>query len=135
MHEHDERPGNGVGPPVEPSSKPVAIGHRQQQARAARQSGGVPRMDIAQSLQVAPEPRRTFPERWNRPGRHVNAILHGRRCPIWRQADLRWRGGPLKLETFLSCKSSRDLSEIKSEHTESTASNKILPTPRMFAYL
>jgi hypothetical protein len=59
--------------------------------------------DVAQSLQVAPEPRRPFPERRNRPGRHVNAILHGRRCPLWRQAVGVGECGPIRLETFLYC--------------------------------
>ena len=37
MHQNDERPRHGAGRPVESSRQPVAVGHRQQQALAARQ--------------------------------------------------------------------------------------------------
>jgi hypothetical protein len=55
MQQNDERPCHGAtGRPVESSRQPVAIGHRQQQALAARQVRWGTAHDVAQSLQVAP---------------------------------------------------------------------------------
>src|ERR1700731_2623762 len=83
MYEHDERPGHGAGRPVEPRRQPVAAGDLKQQALAARQVRRNAAQKVAQSLQIAPKPGRPFAERWNRPGRHVVAILQGRGSPHW----------------------------------------------------
>jgi hypothetical protein len=122
MHEHDERPAQPAVPPIEPGRKPVAARHRQQQALAAWQLRRDGAHGIAQSLQVASEPRRPFLEWRNRPARHVHALPHRRHCLSWRQPDCRRRLRIRKWETFLYGSTSGGLvsqPDIKPEPTES----------------
>ena len=68
-----------------------------------------------------------IPERRNRPHRHVNALLHGRRCLLWQQAERRADAYvPINGKLIYGATSGREsLPDIKYAPIGSGGSNKI----------
>ena len=121
MHEHDERPGKRAGLTVEPSRQPVAVGHRQQQALAARQVRRGAAHDVAQCLQVSP-----YQGARSRNGGTVPAGISIPSCTdgtahFGEKPTGACERGPLKLETFHYCNELPGVSlpDIKSEQPKS----------------
>jgi hypothetical protein len=57
-----ERRAGNCARPIEPRREPVAVGHGEQQPRAAGKFRRPAADDIAQGLQIAAKPRRAFAE-------------------------------------------------------------------------
>lgn len=89
MHQNDKRPGKTVSRPVESSRQSIAARRGQKQPFATGQFRRAAEHDVAQSLQVAPEPGRPFPERRNRPIRYVNAVPFQRIAPQLSEVNVR----------------------------------------------